>query len=154
RQGDRPHYSDPFYFVRAGRHAGPCRASRCTMVLPQFDTTRVRIEPGNCNWGCNNRQFYAQQLANLPRSSPGWLEVRPRALVIRVDLQLRGSCECGHRYLAVQPAAYLLVGRRDRWSCHGRRLELRGYVGSDLARMNLSAFRGFNEHDPAICRTA
>jgi hypothetical protein len=61
------------------------------------------------------------------------MEVRTRALVIRIDLQLRGSRERRHRHLAVQPAACVLVVRRHRWRGHELRVELCRYVGPDLA---------------------
>jgi hypothetical protein len=74
-----------------------------------------------------------QQLADLSRSPADRMEVRARALVIRIDLQLRGGGECWHRHLAVRPTACVLVGRGHRRSGHQRREELCGYFGSDLA---------------------
>ena len=134
RQGNRPHHTDPLFRVRAGRWARPCRASRSIMALPQSRAANFRAQPGNGNRGCNNRQFHAQQLADLPRSPPDRMEVRARALVIRIDLQLRGSRECWHRHLAVHPAAFVLVGRGHRWRGHERRVELCRDLDLYLAR--------------------
>ena len=59
--------------------------------------------------------------------------IRARALVIRIDLQLRGSRERGHRHFAVHPAACGLVGRRHRWRGHELRVELCRDLRPDLA---------------------
>ena len=104
------------------------------MALPQPHAAELRAQPGNGNWGCNNRKFHAQQLADLPRSPPDRMEVRARALVIRIDLQLRGSRECRHRHLAVHPAAFVLVGRGHRWRGHELRVELCRELDLHLAR--------------------
>ena len=104
------------------------------MALPQPHAAELRAQPGNGNRGCNNRKFHAQQLADLPRSPPDRMEVRARALVIRIDLQLRGSRECRHRNLAVHPAAFVLVGRWHRWRGHELRVELCRDLDLYLAR--------------------
>jgi hypothetical protein len=85
------------------------------------------------NRGCNYWQFYAQQLADLSRSPPDRMEVRARALVIRIDLWLRGSGKCRHRQLVIHPAPCGLVGRRHCRSGHERRVELCCYIDPDLA---------------------
>ena len=62
------------------------------------------------------------------------MEVRARALLIRIDLQLRGYRERRHRHLALHPAAFVVVGRRHRWRGHERRVELCRELDLHLAR--------------------
>src|SRR5262249_43349451 len=147
RQGHRPRHTDSFHRVRAGRRARPFRASRCIMALPQSHAADVRAEPGDGNRGCNYWQFYPQQLADLPRPPPDRMDVRARALFIRIDLQLRCSRERRHRHLAVHGAACVLVGRWHRRSGYELGVELCRYVGADLACMNAAVRHGTDTYD-------
>jgi hypothetical protein len=118
-----------FTLHAAERGSSTSSAHRASMALPQSHAADVRAQPGNGNRGCNYWQFYAQQLADLSRSP----EVRARALVIRIDLWLRGSGKCRHRQLVIHPAPCGLVGRRHCRSGHERRVELCCYIDPNLA---------------------
>ena len=59
--------------------------------------------------------------------------IRARALVIRIDLQLRGSRERGHRHFAVHRAACVLVGRGHCRSGYECGVELCRHVVPNLA---------------------
>src|SRR5262249_24600012 len=107
-------------------------------------------QPNNGNRCCNSRKFYAQQLADLPRSPPDRLAVRARTLVIYFDLQLRSSCKYRHCHFAVYPAAFTMVGRGYRWRGYELGVELCCDLGPDLA----VAVRSVQFVANAICHSA